>query len=51
MDRSYDCSFCGKTLKEVKQMVVGEHDPDVALCNECAAKTPATRDEGTRDGG
>ena len=28
----YDCSFCGKTQDEVKQLIVG---PQVTICNEC----------------
>ena len=31
-EKTYYCSFCGKTDKEVQVMIVS---PSVAICNEC----------------
>ena len=34
--RGLVCSFCGKTTKEVKKLIMG---PDVGICNECVSLT------------
>jgi ATP-dependent Clp protease ATP-binding subunit ClpX len=31
---TYGCSFCAKSQKQVRRMILG---PDVAICDECVA--------------
>jgi ATP-dependent Clp protease ATP-binding subunit ClpX len=31
-DETVDCSFCGKSQKQVRKMIAG---PKVAICDEC----------------
>jgi hypothetical protein len=46
-DETAPCSFCGKSQKQVRRMILG---PDVAICDECVAIAVEDFDEALGEG-